>query len=778
MILVSIDESNAGTIIYNVSFDYNKVTIGSDTLSGVTYTTVNYDGFLNHGNAGYPSLPVDYIKFSVPYNACNFTVAANTLNSTNQPINHLVYPCQASRMMSDTSALTISYPNNIVYQTNSFYPSQSKMAWVVNEGFLAGENHIVTIAVMPIRYKHSNGSGPYSNYLQIAQTIRLEVSYELSDTLSMSPLISLNEMRRIEGQKMTRNIVINPDSVSAFAYHHSSVDTLYTPYHTPVASSPLPSYPYLIVTDSILSHSLRRLAALKRQKGYNVRIVTLDEIMNDPYAQYGDVVRVNGMPTVAFPDSAGIIRQYLKLSKWYFGTDFLLLAGSSVPFRIQPKALPHKTYQIPTDLYYSDLNGNWTRNSTIDIYPDLFVGRILAKTDNQISNYTDKLLRYELNPGGGDFSYLKRALYTEAVGFYDYSREIGTNMNSICPDSMIIRERRHAYYPKAMNVIDSINTKKFGFWCTYNHGCPTSIITYGINAYNKVYSDSVFALFAEDSVRVIPFSANIGETDNDLNNIDNRGYEMISYSTSCETMPFNVKTEYNNKPISMNFGESFTTGKDYGGPAYLGNTSDGIYPGLKYLARSFAEDLLNESSKIGIAEGMSKIKENDQNFNDFLAMSHNLLGDPTIDMWTDIPQSYSSISVTRADDSVSIRGLDVDSTIIAYYGNDYRIGSDTFSTSDVNIYGISPNDAIMIYKHNYIPYIVPMVLQNFTINNSQYVIASDVIAGRSVDSGRTRGYVTVKNGVEYEIEASGTVYLDGGFKVEKGATFAVYPACF
>lgn len=40
------------------------------------------------------------------------------------------------------------------------------------------------------------------------------------------------------------------------------------------------------------------------------------------------------------------------------------------------------------------------------------------------------------------------------------------------------------------------------------------------------------------------------------------------------------------------------------------------------------------------------------------------------------------------------------------------------------------------------------------------------------------GNVTVKNGAEYEIEASGCVTLEDGFKVEKGAKFAVYPACF
>ena len=71
-----------------------------------------------------------------------------------------------------------------------------------------------------------------------------------------------------------------------------------------------------------------------------------------------------------------------------------------------------------------------------------------------------------------------------------------------------------------------------------------------------------------------------------------------------------------------------------------------------------------------------------------------------------------------------------------------------------------------------------MSLQNEVLNNSQYIIATDVTAGYSVDSIRTPGYVTVKNGVEYEIEASGNVTLEDGFIVEKGATFAVYPSSF
>ena len=71
-----------------------------------------------------------------------------------------------------------------------------------------------------------------------------------------------------------------------------------------------------------------------------------------------------------------------------------------------------------------------------------------------------------------------------------------------------------------------------------------------------------------------------------------------------------------------------------------------------------------------------------------------------------------------------------------------------------------------------------MELQNVAIQTSMYVIANDVEAGETINNNRVSGEVCVKNGTEFELEVSGTVTLHDGFKVEKGATFAVYPACF
>jgi hypothetical protein len=246
-------------------------------------------------------------------------------------------------------------------------------------------------------------------------------------------------------------------------------------------------------------------------------------------------------------------------------------------------------------------------------------------------------------------------------------------------------------------------------------------------------------------------------------------------------MPYDTIPNY--ESVKMNLGKSFTVGGNYGGVAFLGNTREGYVGSSSRLEEYFIQQLIKGHYKVGQAEAFSKVDYNDgfQNHYNrgYLSYVHNLLGDPELEIWTDIPQQFSNIVVTRSNNSITVSGLDTNSTIVAIYNNDGEVRQITTNSMDTNItYNANPNSTIMLYKHNYIPYIAPLVLQKVSMNHSQYVIASDVVAGNSVDSNRTPGDVTIKNGVEYEIEASGTVTLQGGFSVEKGATFAVYPASF
>lgn len=798
MVCLPLSMLAVNTIIYNATYDFGKMTTGTDTLGGVTYTTVNYDGMFNSGEPGMPSLPVDYIKLSVPYNATNFTVTATLQNSFIGNINHLVYPCQPSRMMNDTTPIVIIPPDASVYNSGSYYPSRN--AWVVDEGFLAGENHIVTVAVMPVSYRHRALGSVTTNQLRESQTVRIVLSYDLTDTPSMYPIIRQDSTLRQEGYALTRSMVANPDNVISFAPTQMDMDPL-DPNglitgnelnggveppdpgnisHDTIAHDggelEQMTYPYLIVTTPELKHSLRRLAALKRQKGYNVKIVTMDEVMNHPYACLGDRIKQSdGTYQVAYSDSAGCLRQYLKFAYRFLGTQYVLLAGKSIPYKELRyiKAGSDSVYTLPTDLYFCDINSDWSFG--IEKEPELYVGRIIANSSEQIFNYSNKLFRYELNPGNGDLSYLKRALYTESSDMIGESGYERMYFDSIYPDTTIIREVMWEKTPTGTNIINEINSSQYGFLSFHNHGGPSALITYGFNSHVEPhdYDNTLYWLWAIDSVHI--YNSGYAKYDdeilNGLNNLSNKWYPNILYTIGCSTIPYDVLPKY--EDLQINFGESFTTGKNYGGPAFIGNTRDGIITKSAELERLFAEQIHLNQTEIGKAEAISK-----SNYYDlYINLINNLLGDPSLDQWTGIPDQYHDVNIVQSDNTLTITGINNDSTYVSYC-NSSEIIRKKLSSSSVTLTNVSPNGSIMLYRHNYIPYIAPMLLQNVTLNKSQYVIASDITAGFSVDSNRTNGDVIVNNGVEYEIEASGTVTFCDGFKVEQGALFTVIPSTF
>ena len=398
----------------------------------------------------------------------------------------------------------------------------------------------------------------------------------------------------------------------------------------------------------------------------------------------------------------------------------------------------------------------------------------MAKYKEQIDNYTNKLYRYELNPGHGNPSYLKRALYTEGVDMLGYSNSIRQAFGNVFSVDSVIQESAWNKYPAGADIINEINDTQYGYLSFHNHAGPSCITVYGYNARRnpKAYDHHIKWVWALNSYHHNSSSYYYCDTiGNALDLIDNKWMPNILYSIGCTTMPYDTIPGYENLP--MNFGESFTTGKDYGGPAFLGNTRNGLMFYSDELEEEFAKQISKGHYKIGQAEALSKAIYSLNQINTV----HNLLGDPEFEMWTDIPQQYSNVSITRNNSGISITGIVPDSTIVAFYENGGQATKLIANNSPVTA-NVDPNSTIMLYKHNYIPYIAPLLLQNTDLENSQYVIASDVIAGSSVDSNRTSGDVVVPSGVDYEIEASGTVTLQGGFQVDLGASFSVYQSTF
>jgi hypothetical protein len=96
----------------------------------------------------------------------------------------------------------------------------------------------------------------------------------------------------------------------------------------------------------------------------------------------------------------------------------------------------------------------------------------------------------------------------------------------------------------------------------------------------------------------------------------------------------------------------------------------------------------------------------------------------------------------------------------------------SFAKADMSPIVVQNGGSVNDHLEHFIPFDQPDVYYD-------NVVQTIVIDGDgAVDNKRTPGDVTIKRDVEYEIEASGMVTLHDGFKVEKGATFAINPSCF
>ena len=401
---------------------------------------------------------------------------------------------------------------------------------------------------------------------------------------------------------------------------------------------------------------------------------------------------------------------------------------------------------------------------------NIFVGRLPAINKEEVYRYSKKLYRYTFTPCNEDGDYLTRAFFSNSKGndMLNQSYKARVCASQIFSTVNLIEQSDSSIYPKGVDIINELNNTKYGYMSFYAHGDRQSVAVYDNASIRYVLS----ALDSDESI--YPTKEEIG---NGLNCLLNKKQPAIGYSTACGTIAYDNpmylhSLTYDNQ---YSFGESFILGENYGGVAYLGNTRSGYTNTSSNLEHNFLKTLVNTHIyNIGAIEAFSKILYNSGSnvVTPHVMLTHNLLGDPEFEVWTNEPLQYSGINVVRLDNGFRISGVSSTDTI-AFCDNNGHQGS-IVGSSDVSLFVIShPTSTLMVYNHDHIPYIAPMMLQNCDINNSQYVYASSFSAGKFVLPNNTYGNVVIKNGAVYEIEATDDVYLGDGFIVENDATFAV-----
>lgn len=163
-------------------------------------------------------------------------------------------------------------------------------------------------------------------------------------------------------------------------------------------------FDYLIITINDFVDDYQPLAQFYNKRGLKTEIVTVEEIYQS----------TSGM------DEPEKIRNYIIDEAQENGISYVLLAGDAdksqlgqmqVPIRglycsVQSGETIYEDKNIPSDLYYAALDGNWNEDGDDmwgepgedDLLPELAVARICADSSHEISAMLNKIISYQASP--------------------------------------------------------------------------------------------------------------------------------------------------------------------------------------------------------------------------------------------------------------------------------------------------------------------------------------------------------------------------------------------
>ncbi len=313
------------------------------------------------------------------------------------------------------------------------------------------------------------------------------------------------------------------------------------------------------------------------------------------------------------------IRSFIKYLNEIKNINTILFLGdtSIIPIRCAKYSGIYNNALIPTDLYYSDLNGNWDANGNgiygeyingnnvdnVDGYPDILVGRIPLNTNEELIGYLDRMIKYETSAPAYDIHFWGASINESNDGIGQmYSLMIRNDLPDFITSEFLFNPLIDTFTSKPRWVGDEELTRQ--------------------NAIGDIEKENYFIV-----------------------HIENGGYDWLGtgYITEGEKLNVyninNVKTSffissasYGALPKKGSVGYAFLSN---GGLAFIGNTSLGIPVeaiGFDRLVRNIFSD-----STEYLGEAFSKIYSDSM----YINYTMNYLGDPLLRTYKNYPSRFS-----------------------------------------------------------------------------------------------------------------------------------------
>ncbi|MDE7465074.1 MAG: hypothetical protein K2M59_01415 [Muribaculaceae bacterium] len=761
---------------FTVSYSLEDIRIetveGMNPYDSSAETSITIEGFETATEHGQHQLPVKYVTVKLPTYSSNVSVDfrdyghETDLYFENPVITHFVRTTNGD-ILNNTSG-SKEFPI-----ADYEYSGEPKVE-IVSEYYLNGYEHYVTIAVTPIGLWD-----PYSGSLYNDLQCVLSFEEGSADESRFSPIVT----------EYAQNF--HTEVADVLDYSGESV-------HTRTADTGLEEVAqhYVILVPESLKNGVTRLRDWKRQKGYNVTVQTVEDILTDPYFAIGSSAECF--------DKESSVREWMR--SFYADNGFFhcLIVGDwktsapirkfrKIEFRVDSFPSAASPNYLPSDIYYTDLVREWS--FTLDptgIYsaqigergssfsPTISVGRLICWTESQIEEYTRKLILYEFHPGKGDTGYLGKGFQT---GNYDlqywcksnniFSTSPAFDVTSLYERYMLKPEDRN---PSPVDVQNHIN--KSGLSSIQCHGSPID--------FKMCEGDS--AIMEKHQCMFLAAKANYRNLEpwryrltpwNGLDLLTNYEKPGVLYSIACTIVPFD-SVFFPNEPFlqqDWNIGSVYTVGGSYGGVCVLGNTREGWLSGSDKIEYQFGK-LLGSNKSVGIIENLSKVYSR-YGF-DKTGCVHHVIGDPEFTIWNGIPRKEET-TINYDGNRLYINGRGLSKGIYGlcmgnyYQRTEYETSSQEFDVPIFDIIRENPNvdiGCVSVWEEGTLPTIHLVTSGKPIKYNQQRFVFKDLSFGKT-DYPWEKPYLKVSSGSDISLFSYGKVHSSDGIEVTANGILSI-----
>jgi len=319
-------------------------------------------------------------------------------------------------------------------------------------------------------------------------------------------------------------------------------------------------YDFIIISPGEYADELEALVAHKNNRGLKTKLVTLDEIYNGTFF------------TTEGRDNQEKIKYFIKNAVEQWGITSVLLVGGDQAFPAR-KAHPYNVFV--SDLYYADVydaNGSfcsWDTNEDdrfgeynkdeVDIYPDVYLGRLACINKYEASACVQKIINYETTKGYSQDWFNKLVVVAgdcfpnDGISEGESATQVAIDiMDGFTPDEIWASNGRlNGNNPTGVDEINNAVNTGCGFFYFSGHSSPTKFFTFPRN----------------DSRTRLPTPTGYYSNDH-ISDLSNNDKLPIVVFDSCSPCKYNTNEDC--------IGWSFVSNPEGGGIGFFGATTSSL----------------------------------------------------------------------------------------------------------------------------------------------------------------------------------------------------------